>query len=186
MAVKVTATLAKERTKAADEKPEDAKAKDEEFQTKIKALEEKLKTEQAFQNNVFEVSKYTIDSLLKSRAELLSKAADNAGPQAPPPRFDTAALRLVGSRDPADFDRAVRSLYHLPPPPVRTGRKKPVWSQIGTTHHKLVQNLLDRTGMRRLMVRRANKITCCKPNNKSTAFLHGKYFKFPKIFRILA
>lgn len=85
MAVKVTATLAKERTKAADEKPEDAKAKDEEFQTKIKALEEKLKTEQAFQNNVFEVSKYTIDSLLKSRADLLSKAADNAGPQAPPP-----------------------------------------------------------------------------------------------------
>jgi len=85
MAVKVTATLAKERTKAADEKPEDAKSKDEEFQTKIKALEAKLKTEQAFQSNVFEVSKYTIDSLLKSRAELLSKPADNAGPQAPPP-----------------------------------------------------------------------------------------------------
>jgi predicted nucleotide-binding protein len=85
MAVKVTATLAKERTKAADEKPEDAKSKDEEFQTKIKALEAKLKTEQFFQSNVFEVSKYTIDSLLKSRAEWLSKPADNAGPQAPPP-----------------------------------------------------------------------------------------------------
>lgn len=79
LAVKVSATFAKERSKAADEKPEEAKQKDEEFQKNVKAWEEKLKREQTYQNYVYEVSKYTVDTMLKSRADLLSKenADDN-------------------------------------------------------------------------------------------------------------
>lgn len=78
MTVKVSATLAKERSKAADEKPEDAKVKDEEFQKNLKTLEDKLKAEQTYQQSVYEVSKYTVDGLLKARAELLSKEAPAA------------------------------------------------------------------------------------------------------------
>lgn len=79
MTVKVEGKFATERSKPAEEKPEDAKAADEAFQASLKTLQEKLKTEQGLQGRVFEVSKYTIDALLKTRADLLTKpAADGA------------------------------------------------------------------------------------------------------------
>ena len=85
ISVKVEGTFAKERTKAADEKPEDAKTKDEEFAKNSKLLADKLKTEQGFQGRAYEVSSYVIDSLLKPRAEILSKATPPApGPEIPP------------------------------------------------------------------------------------------------------
>jgi Domain of unknown function (DUF4340) len=85
IAVKVDGVLAKERTKAADEKPEDAKAKDEEFAKTSKMLADKLKAEQGFQGRAYEVSYYVIDSLLKSRADILTKATPpSAGPEMPP------------------------------------------------------------------------------------------------------
>lgn len=76
MTVKVEGKFASERTKPADEKPEDAKAADEAFQASLKTLQEKLKTEQAYQGRVYVLSKFTIDALLKSRAELLQPATD--------------------------------------------------------------------------------------------------------------
>ena len=76
MTVKVEGKFATTRTKPADEKPEDAKAADEAFQASLKTLQEKLKSEQAYHGRVYELSKYTIDALLKSRAELLQKATD--------------------------------------------------------------------------------------------------------------
>jgi hypothetical protein len=85
ISVKVEANFAKERTKAADEKPEDAKTKDEEFAKNSKLLADKLKTEQGFQGRTYEVSSYVIDSLLKPRADVLSKATPPApGPEIPP------------------------------------------------------------------------------------------------------
>lgn len=74
MTVKVEAKFATERTKPADEKPEAAKTAEEAFQASLKTLQDKLKTEQGFQGRVFEVSKYTIDALLKPRADLLAKS----------------------------------------------------------------------------------------------------------------
>mgnify|MGYP002784703518 CR=1 FL=1 len=86
MTVKVEGKFATERTKPADEKPEDAKAADEAFQAALKERQDKLKAEQAFQGRVYEISKYTIDSLLKSRAELTQPATDPtaAAPQGIP------------------------------------------------------------------------------------------------------
>lgn len=77
--LKVAGNFATERSKAADEKPEDAKSKDEAFQASLKAVQEKLKSEQAYQGRVYELSKYTVDALLKSRAELIAAPDANAG-----------------------------------------------------------------------------------------------------------
>lgn len=89
VSVKVEGKFATERSKAADEKPEDAKSKDEAFQAALKSLQEKLKSEQTYQGRVFELSKYTVDSLLKTRAELL--AADEPTPGAPDGAFTPPA-----------------------------------------------------------------------------------------------
>jgi Domain of unknown function (DUF4340) len=78
LTVNVSATLPKERIKAADEKPEDAKTKDSEFADKLKSLSEKLTKEQAFSTTTFEMSQSTVETLLKDRASLIAKPADAA------------------------------------------------------------------------------------------------------------
>jgi len=72
--VDVAAELPKERKKAADEKPEDAKAKDSAFTERHKALTEKLAKEKSFAGITFEVGKSTVEPLLKDRASLITKA----------------------------------------------------------------------------------------------------------------
>lgn len=74
MTVTVAAEIPKERTKGADEKPEDAKTKDEEFAARRKTLEEKLAKEKALSGIVFEVGKSLVDPLLKDRTALLTEA----------------------------------------------------------------------------------------------------------------
>ncbi len=71
LTVLVTATLPKERTPAAEEKPEDKERLDKEFAEKQKKLEEKLKAEKAFGSWVYLVPSWTVDSVLKTRADLL-------------------------------------------------------------------------------------------------------------------
>lgn len=80
--VDVSAELPKERVKAADEKPEDAKAKDEEFATQHKALEEKLAKEKAFAGITFEVGKSLVEPLLNDRKALTTEAAPAPNPGA--------------------------------------------------------------------------------------------------------
>ena len=75
LTVTVDAELPKERKKEEGEKPEDAKAKDEAFTTRLKTLTEKLAKEKAFAGRTFEVSKSTTDPLLKERDQLITKAA---------------------------------------------------------------------------------------------------------------
>jgi hypothetical protein len=74
MSVKVSAVLPTERTKSADEKPEDAKTKDEEFAARQKELSEKLSKEKAFSGITFEVSKSLVEPLLKDRKSLTTEA----------------------------------------------------------------------------------------------------------------
>jgi hypothetical protein len=81
MTVDVTGELAKERKKEEGEKPEDAKTKDEAFQSRIKTLNEKLEKEKKLAGRTFEVAKTTVDSLLKERDQLITKAT-------PPPPAD--------------------------------------------------------------------------------------------------
>lgn len=71
LSVNVAANLVTARTAPADEKPEDKEKKDKEFQDRKKQLEEKLANEKKFEGHVFLVSKWTLDSLLKNRGELL-------------------------------------------------------------------------------------------------------------------
>ena len=72
LTVSVEANIAKERTPGEDEKPEDKERLDTEFNENVEKLEEKLKTEQAVQNWTYLVSKWTIDTLLKERAEFMA------------------------------------------------------------------------------------------------------------------
>ena len=55
-------------------KPEDAKVKDDEFAAQLKALNEKLAKEQSLAGRTFELSKNTLNALLKERETLVKKA----------------------------------------------------------------------------------------------------------------
>ncbi len=72
MSVTVAAELPKERKKEESETPENAKAKDEAFTQRVKTLTEKLNKAKLFIGRTFEVSKSTIDPLLKERAQLIT------------------------------------------------------------------------------------------------------------------
>ena len=72
--IAVSANLPTERTKAEGEKPEDAKVKDDEFAAQLKALNEKLAKEQSLAGRTFELSKNTLNALLKERETLVKKA----------------------------------------------------------------------------------------------------------------
>jgi hypothetical protein len=88
MTVAVAAEITAEREKADDESEEDAKKKDEEFSTRKKELEEKLATAKKLEGRTFKVSKFTVDSLLKQRADFIQQpeaAAPQAGAGGPPP-----------------------------------------------------------------------------------------------------
>ncbi|TAG09971.1 MAG: DUF4340 domain-containing protein [Verrucomicrobia bacterium] len=83
LTIDVKAELAKERTKAADEKPEDAKSKDEAFAARLKELSEKLAKEAKVHGWNYEISKSVVESLLKDRASLIAKpTAEGADPNA--------------------------------------------------------------------------------------------------------
>ncbi len=84
LSLEVSATFAKERTKADKETEEEAKTKDKEFQDNLKKLEDQLAKEQQLQKKIYEISKNTVETLLKSRADLIeaptsANAADSAG-----------------------------------------------------------------------------------------------------------
>ena len=67
----VAGDLPKERTPGKDEKPEDKERLDKEFKEKTQKLDEKLKTEKAFEKWTYVVSKWTVDPVLKERKDLL-------------------------------------------------------------------------------------------------------------------
>jgi len=69
--VAVTGDFPKERTPGKDEKPEDKERLDKEFKEKTQKLEEKLKSEKAFEKWTYVVSKWTVDPVLKERKDLL-------------------------------------------------------------------------------------------------------------------
>ena len=71
--VAVSADLPKERTPGKDEKKEDKDKLDKEFKEKIQKLQDKLKTEKAFEKWTYVVSKWTVDNLLKERKEFLAE-----------------------------------------------------------------------------------------------------------------
>ncbi len=79
LAIAVSANLPKERQAAADEKPEDKAKLDQEFAEQTKTLSDKLATEKAYEKWIYLVSNWTLDSLLKTRSELLQAKPADAG-----------------------------------------------------------------------------------------------------------
>lgn len=71
LSVSVSADIPQARTPAKDEKEEDKKKKDEEFASQKKELEERLAKQKAAEGWVYEVSSYTVSSLLKKKSEVL-------------------------------------------------------------------------------------------------------------------
>ncbi len=90
MTVDVAAELPKERKKEEGEKPEDAKTKDTAFTDRLKSLTEKLEKEKAFAGITFEVSKSTVDALLKDKAAMIAKPAE------PPATTDASVQKFPG------------------------------------------------------------------------------------------
>jgi hypothetical protein len=91
--VSVKGELAKERTPAADEKPEDKDKLDLEFQKKQKQLTDKLATEQKLPARPYLIMKSTIDQVLKDRASLIAEKKPSPAP--------TAAAPPAGPKPPA-------------------------------------------------------------------------------------
>lgn len=104
----VAATLAKERTPAADEKPEDKEKLEKEFKDKLAKFEEKLKKEEQFEKWTYLVSKYTVDALLKPRTDFLAEKKEE-------PKPADAAIRPV---DPTAPPIQTLPLELTTPPPV--------------------------------------------------------------------
>lgn len=81
--INVKAEIAQERKKEANEKPEEAKAKDDEFARRKQQLEEKLAKEKALAGRTYVIARSTAAVLLKSRAELTAKPAPTPGAGTP-------------------------------------------------------------------------------------------------------
>jgi hypothetical protein len=73
MTVITTANIPQKREAAKDEKPEDKKKKDEDFEAQKKTLEEKLAKEKSCDGWVYQVSEYTINTIFKKRGEIIKK-----------------------------------------------------------------------------------------------------------------
>lgn len=70
----------RERTPGKDEKPEDKEKLDKEFNDNLKKLEEKFKKEKALEQWNYLVSKWTVESLVKPRSELLEAKKEEPKP----------------------------------------------------------------------------------------------------------
>jgi hypothetical protein len=82
LTVDVTAEIPTEREKSADEKPEDGKTRDDAFNERVKALTEKLEKEKKLAGRTFEVTKFSVESLLKEREQIVKKVESPAADQA--------------------------------------------------------------------------------------------------------
>jgi hypothetical protein len=88
--VSVTAEISKERTPGKDEKAEDKARLDKEFKDKQKKSEDKLTQEKGFEKWVYLVSSYTVDSLLKDRAQLLVEKKEEPKKDGKPAATDSS------------------------------------------------------------------------------------------------
>jgi hypothetical protein len=116
----------KERTAAADEKPEDKGRLDQEFQAKQKQLTDKLATEQKLPARPFLIAKSTIDQLLKDRASLMAEKKPSPSPTtAAPPAGPKAASSPAGPKPasllkaPVAAPRPAGSPTTAPPSPAK-------------------------------------------------------------------
>ncbi len=132
LTISVSANIPNERTPEKDEKEEDKKKKDEEFTSRKKELEEKLAKEKSLEGWVFEVSNYSVNTLLKKRGEVLrdkptappapentfpaTTGAVSAPSPSPDPKPEPAPVTPPAIKKPADDKK---------PAPVKSASSKP-------------------------------------------------------------
>jgi len=100
VALTVTAQIPKERTAGKDEKAEDKTRLDKEFKDKQQKLEEKLAQERVYEKRIYLVSSWTVDSLLKERAQLLAEKKEEPKKEdkpaaTEPPKTDAPPAPLI-------------------------------------------------------------------------------------------
>lgn len=105
--VTLTADLPKERVPGKDEKPEDKDKLDKEFKEKIDKLNAKVKQEKEFEKWTFQVSKWTVDALLKNRSEYLKP---------PPAKEDTKPAAADAKGDAPDLNNIIPDPLAPPKP----------------------------------------------------------------------
>jgi Domain of unknown function (DUF4340) len=79
----LNANLPKERTPGKDEKPADKEKLDKEFREKQSKLQEKIAQEKAYEKWVYLVSSWTLDSVLKDRAQLMVEKKEEPKKETP-------------------------------------------------------------------------------------------------------
>jgi hypothetical protein len=80
----VSADLTSVRTPDPNEKADEKKKKDEEFDQKLKSLKERLEREKRFEKWVYLVPEYSLEQILKRRNEILAKVTPSPSPAAFP------------------------------------------------------------------------------------------------------
>jgi len=88
MRVAVKGTYPRERDVAEDEDESVKTQKDKEFADTLGTLDEKLESEQALEKWTYLVSSWTLDSVLKKRADLVKEKEEEEAPVAPEPVVD--------------------------------------------------------------------------------------------------
>jgi hypothetical protein len=96
MQVSVSASIAAERVPEENEKEEDKEKLDQEHAERVAELNKKLESEQALDGVVFWVSKWTVDTLLKNRSELLKQPEDVDASGAESDGLDVPSVDLPG------------------------------------------------------------------------------------------
>lgn len=116
----VSADIAKERSPVKDEKAEDKKKNDEAFAAEKKKKEDKLATEKKFEGWVYEVTEYTISSLLKKRSEILA---------APDKKDAAASATGAAATGLPDVSKMLQGLKPTSVPPGLSAPSSPVPTQ---------------------------------------------------------
>jgi len=121
LTVAVSADIAKERAPVKDEKAEDKKKNDDAFAEEKKKKEEKLANEKKLAGWVYEVTEYTVSSLLKPRAEVLAAPEKKEGAAAPSPESPVGGLpnvsKMLEGLKPAATPPALTPASPLPEAP---------------------------------------------------------------------
>jgi len=90
----VSAELPSVRTPDPNEKADEKKKKDEEFDQKLKSLKERLEREKRFEKWVYLVPDYNLEQILKRRNEILAKAGSSPSPAVLPSLPEPASSLL--------------------------------------------------------------------------------------------
>jgi hypothetical protein len=110
LTVDVTAKIPTQRKPGKDEKKEDKDKLDQQFKEKVDKLKEKLKKEQALAGWTYRVSKWTLDTLLKKRSDLLKQPETGK-------KTDGGSTTTSSAAPAAPAAPIVPDLQPVPPPP---------------------------------------------------------------------